>query len=56
MHFSGKIRAESKHIRSETEAFFAEGNSIPWMICKAVFHLLLGVTVLSALMSLAHLT
>jgi hypothetical protein len=56
MHFSGKIRAESKHIRSEAEAFFAEGNSISWMICKAVFHLLLGVTVLSAVMSLAHLT
>jgi hypothetical protein len=55
MQFPGKIRAESKHIRSETEAFFAEGNSISWMICKAGFHLLLGISVLSAVMSLAHL-
>ena len=56
MRFPGKIRAESKHIRSEAEALFAEGNSIAGMICKAGFHLLLGISVLSAVMSLAHLT
>lgn len=56
MHSSGKIRAKSKHIRSEAEEFFAEGNSISWMVCKAVFQLLLGISVLSAVMSLAHLT
>jgi hypothetical protein len=56
MHGSGKIRAESKHIRSEAEAFFAEERSTSWMICKAGFHLLLGISVLSAVMSLAHLT
>jgi hypothetical protein len=56
MQFSGKIRAESKQIQAEAEAFFVEGNSISWMICKAGFHLLLGISVLSAVMSLAHLT
>ncbi len=56
MKFQGKTRAEAKQIRAEAEEFFAEGNSISWMICKAVFHLLLGISVLSAVMSLAHLT
>jgi hypothetical protein len=56
MQFRGKIRAEAKQIRAEAEAFFAEGNSISWMFCKAGFHLLLGISVLSAVMSLAHLT
>jgi hypothetical protein len=56
MQFRGKTRAEAKQIRAEAEAFFAEGNSISWMICKAGFHLLLGISVLSAVMSLAHLT
>jgi hypothetical protein len=56
MQFRGKTRAEAKQIRAEAEAFFAEGNSISWMICKAGLHLLLGMSVLSAVMSLAHLT
>jgi hypothetical protein len=54
MQFRGKTRAEAKRIRSEAEAFFAEGHSTSW-ICKAGFHLLLDISVLSAVMSLAHL-
>jgi hypothetical protein len=56
MQFRGKTRAEAKQIRAEAEAFFAEERSTSWMICKAGFHLLLGISVLSAVMSLAHLT
>lgn len=56
MQFRGKIRAEAKQIRAEAEAVFAEGNTISWMICKAGFHLLLGISILSAVMSLAHLS
>jgi hypothetical protein len=56
MQFRGKIRAEAKQIRAEAEAFFAEERSTSWMICKAGFHLLLGISVLSAVMSLAHLS
>ena len=56
MQFRGKTRAEAKQIRAEAEAFFAEERSASWMICKAGFHLLLGISVLSAVMSLAHLT
>jgi hypothetical protein len=55
MQFRGKTRSEAKRIRSEAEAFFAEGHSTSWMICKAGFHLLLDISVLSAVMSLAHL-
>jgi hypothetical protein len=55
MQYPKHVRSEAKRIRSEAEAFFADERSTSWMICKAGFHLLLGISVLSAVISLAHL-
>jgi hypothetical protein len=55
MQYPKHIRSEAKRIRSEAEVLFAEGRSTSWMICKAGFHLLLDISVLSAVMALAHL-